>query len=67
VRNLFKNSVQGYTGILYTRWERQVFLEGYGQPAWTIFILDFIGFVLLWLGLKAGISRASPPKGKEIE
>ena len=65
IRSLFKNNVQGYTRILYTRWEKQVFLEGYGQPARTIFILDFIAFVLLWLGIKAGISRVSPPKGKE--
>jgi len=57
VENLFKNNVQGYTCVLYSKWRKQTFLKGYSEPTWTIFILDFIDFVLLGLCMKAGISR----------
>lgn len=57
IKTLFGDKVQGGTNIIYTKWQSQVFVKGFGEPAKTIFVLDFIAFGLLWLGIQAGISK----------
>lgn len=45
--------------IVYSKWFDQVYIKGVKEPSGTIFILDFIGFVLVFIGFKAIIKKAN--------
>jgi hypothetical protein len=43
--------------VIYTKWFRQFFLSGYKTPRFGIFIFDIFVFVLMWFGIKYGVSK----------